>query len=112
MAQQPPPGRPLRLEIPANLAATYANAAMVTQTHSEFVLDFMQLLPNDPRARVLTRVVMTPANTRMLMDALATQIGRFEEAHGKIDLPAQAATLADQLFGPAKRDDEEGPDHG
>ncbi len=111
MAQQSP-RRGLKLEIPANLAATYANASMVTQTHSEFILDFLQVLPNDPRARALQRLILTPATAKLLLGALTTQIERFEEKHGEITLPPQPISLADHLFGQARPDDEEKPTDG
>lgn len=104
MTQQPPQNqRQLRLEIPANLSATYANAAIVSQTNSEIVLDFVQIMPNDPRARIQTRVVMTPANAKAFLKALETNLARYEEKYGEIPLPPQHPnTLADQLFGTIK----------
>lgn len=109
------PGQPLppgqfRLEIPNNLSAVYANAAMVSQTHSEIILDFIQVLPNDPRARVQTRMVMTPANAKLFMQALQTNLERFEAKHGPISLPPKPVTLADQLFGGVRPEDEGGAD--
>ncbi len=106
------PGQPgqFRLEIPNNLTAVYANAAMVSQTHSEIILDFIQVLPNDPRARVQTRMVMTPANAKLFMQALQTNLERFEAKHGAISLPPKPVTLADQLFGGVKPDDETSTD--
>lgn len=108
----PQPARQLRLEIPSNLNGTYANAVVVSQTHSEIVLDFIQVMPNDPRARVQTRVVLTPANAKLFLKALDTNLTRFEEKHGEIDLPPQPVSLADQLFGTIKPTDDEGPTHG
>lgn len=101
MSQQPP-NRQMRLEIPANLSATYANAAIVSQTTSEIVLDFLQVMPNDPRARVQTRVVMTPTNAKLFLKALETNLTRYEEKHGEIVVPPQPGSLADQLFGTIK----------
>lgn len=102
MSQQPPQ-RQLRLEIPANLNATYANATIVSQTSSEIVLDFVQIMPNDPRARIQQRVVMTPANAKAFLKALETNLARYEEKYGEIQLPPQqSGTLADQLFGTIK----------
>ncbi len=107
MSQPPkPPQRQLRLEIPANLNATYANAVIVSHTNSEIVLDFLQVMPNDPRARVQSRVVLTPANAKMFLKALETNLTRYEEKHGEIPLPPQAQSLADQLFGMIKPEDE------
>jgi hypothetical protein len=59
----------------------------------------MQILPNDPRARVQARVAMTPANAKMLLNALKERIGHFEQLHGEIKVPARPPSLADQLFG-------------
>lgn len=91
--------RKLRLELPNNLNATYANAVIVSQTHSEIVMDFIQTMPNDPRARIQSRVVMTPANAKLFLDALKTNLERYEQRHGEISLPPKPTSLADQLFG-------------
>jgi hypothetical protein len=107
MTQPQKPSRQLRLEIPATLNSTYANAVIISQTHSEIVFDFIQLLPNDPRARVQQRVVMTPANAKLFLKAFETNLERFEEKHGEIDLPPQPVSLADQLFGQIRPDDDD-----
>ena len=101
-----PANRPMRLEFPANLAAIYANAVIVSQTTSEIVLDFLQILPNDPRARVQSRIVMTPTNAKLFLKALETNLARFEEHYGEIIIPPQSGTLADQLFGTIKPEEE------
>jgi len=106
------PQRQLRLEIPATLNAIYANAAMISQTHSEIILDFIQVMPNDPRARVQTRLAMTPANAKLFLKALEENLSRFEEKHGEISLPPQPLSLADQLFGSMRPPDEEHPSNG
>jgi hypothetical protein len=101
MASSNPPNKDnrLRIEYPAALNAIYANAAIINSTQSEIVIDLMQILPNDPRARVQARVAMTPANAKMLLNALQERIGHFEQLHGEIRLPARPPSLADQLFG-------------
>src|SRR5664279_3770936 len=96
---QPTNNRQVRLEIPANLSAIYSNAVIVSQTTSEIVLDFLQMMPNDPRARVQTRVVMTPTNAKLFLKALENNLAHFEEKNGEISVPSQPGTLADQLFG-------------
>lgn len=112
MTQPPTPPRQLRLEIPANLNATYANAAIISQTHSEIIVDFIQVMPNDPRARVQTRIAMTPANAKLLLKALQENLSRFEEKHGEISLPPQPFSLAEQLFGGLKPSEEDDSDNG
>ncbi len=106
MSQQPANNRQVRLEIPANLSASYANAVIVSQTTSEIVLDFLQIMPNDPRARVQNRVVMTPTNAKLFLKALETNLARYEEKHGEIVVPPQPTSLADQLFGAIKPEGE------
>jgi len=71
MAEQPAPQpRRFNVEIPADLAATYANFAIITHSPWELFLDFAQILPNVPKARVRARIVLTPANAKMLLRAL------------------------------------------
>ena len=108
----PPPGsgqRQIQVEMPANLSAIYANAVIISQMHSEIVMDFVQVMPNDPRARVQSRIVMTPANAKMFLQALNTNLTRFESINGEIKLPTPGLSLADQLFGTIKSDDKDTP---
>ena len=103
------PNQPqIRLEIPANLNAIYSNAVIISQTTNEIVMDFLQIMPNDPRARVQTRVVMTPTNAKLFLQALQTNLARFEQNYGEIPVPQQPGnnTLADQLFGGVKPEGE------
>ena len=111
MVQQPPNKRQVRLEIPANLNANYANAVVISQTHSEIIFDFIQVMPNDPRARVQTRVAMTPANAKSMLNALKTNLERFEAKHGEISMPPKPESLADQLFGNVQNDDDSDDDN-
>ncbi len=103
---QPPPQRQLKVELPAGLSAVYSNAVMVSQTNTEIVLDFIQILPNDPRARVQSRVVMTPTSAKAFLNALRQNLERYEQKHGEIEVPAVPASLADQLFGSVKSEDD------
>lgn len=110
MQQQPPNKRQIRLEIPKDLSATYANAAIISQTHSEIVIDFTQIMPNDPRARIQARIVMTPANAKSFLHALQKNLQNFEAKHGEIELPPRPTSLADQLFKNVRLDDDDDSD--
>lgn len=99
--------RQLNLEIPADLPATYANFAIISHSPWEIFLDFAQILPNVPKARVRTRLVLTPANAKMLLRALQENIARYEQQHGEIVLPPRAPSLADQLFRTIRSDTDE-----
>lgn len=104
---QKPAARRLNLEIPASLAATYANFAIITHSPWEVFLDFAQILPNQPKARVQTRVVLTPTNAKMLLKALQDNLARYETQHGEIKLPPRALSLADQLFSTIRAGDDD-----
>lgn len=108
----PNANRQLRIEMPPNLNGVYANVVIVSHTTSEIVMDFTQVMPNDPRAKVLSRIVMTPTNAKLFLRALQTNLERYEEKNGEIQVPAQPGSLADQLFGGLKPADDEPPPTG
>jgi len=95
----PPPVGRVSLTVPANLEPAYSNFALITHSPSEFVLDFAQVMPQVPHARVVARVVTTPVHAKLLLRALAENVGRFEAQFGAI-APPETSTLADHLFRP------------
>jgi len=101
--EQPKTGGRMRVHLPSNLEPTYANFAMITNSRSEIVIDFAQIMPKVPRARVKNRVVMTAFNAKLLLRALCEHMKRFETQFGEIILP-EGTTLADQLFRPLPSD--------
>ena len=109
MPAKPSGKRQIRLELPKDASAIYANTAIITHTSSEVILDFIQVMPNDDRARVQKRIMMTPTHAKMLMAALRENIEKYEGKHGEIKTPTRQ-TLADQLFGSVKSEQEEGDD--
>ena len=118
MQQQPPPQsgkqgkRQIRLELPRNLDAKYSNAVIVSQTANEIIMDFTQIMPNDPRARVQSRIVMTPTHAKSFLNALQRNLEIYEGKHGEIKLPQRPPSLADQLFSNVndQEDDDEDED--
>lgn len=102
MTQTPPPGqRQLRLEVPPDLRAEYCNAVTVAQSAHDVTLDFVHILPSANSARVQARVVMLPAQAKVLMRMLEQNIAKYEERFGEIQVNV-TGTLADQLFGAVK----------
>ena len=74
MAQQQMP-RQIQIELPEEVAeGIYANFAVITHSPSEFVIDFARMVPGAPKAKVQTRVIMTPMNAKMLLKALEDNI--------------------------------------
>ena len=87
MADQKDQPRPnqLNIEISEEVAdGVYSNLAIITHSNSEFVLDFVRVMPGVPKAKVKSRVLLTPQHAKRLMRALADNIGKFEAVHGPI----------------------------
>lgn len=62
----------------------YSNLAIITHSNSEFVLDFVRVMPGVPKAKVRARVLLTPQHAKRLMRALTDNIQKFEAVHGNI----------------------------
>lgn len=86
MAEQPTP-RQLNVELPNDLTVIYANFAIISHSPHEVVVDFAQMLPGMPKAKVQARVLVTPANAKMLWQALGQNIAKYERRFGKIGAP-------------------------
>ncbi len=77
----------LNIELTEDVAeGVYANLAIITHSSSEFVLDFIRVMPGVPKARVKSRVVLTPEHAKRLLSALEDNIEKYEEAHGRIKI--------------------------
>lgn len=62
----------------------YSNLAIITHSQSEFVIDFIKMMPGVPKAKVKSRIVLTPQHAKRLVKALAENIATFEQMNGKI----------------------------
>jgi hypothetical protein len=83
--QQQTPEQQLNIELSEEMAdGQYANLAIITHSFAEFVMDFVNVMPNVPKAKVKSRVIMTPHHAKRLMRALVDNVKRFEAAHGVI----------------------------
>src|SRR5512145_1190503 len=101
MTTPPVPQKPTGtiLELPAGVEPQYVNLARIAHSPSDIVIDFAHLLPGEPRAKIRSRVVMTPLSAKLLLRALTENIARYEAAYGEINVPVNS-TLADNLFRP------------
>jgi hypothetical protein len=80
--QQPPQ---LNIEISEEVAeGQYANLAIITHSHAEFVIDFVNVMPGTPKSKVKSRIILTPQHAKRFMKALTENVQRFEAANGKI----------------------------
>ena len=75
---------------------TYVNLALVNHTETEFTIDMMYLQPQQPKARVQSRIISSPKHTKRLLKALEENIQRYEDRFGVIDL--SGPNPADQLL--------------
>ena len=76
----------MEIELPQEEASgTYSNLVMITHSPSEFILDFIAVMPGVPKAKVSKRMVLTPDHAKRLASALADNVKRYEEEHGPIN---------------------------
>lgn len=63
----------------------YSNLVMISHSPEEFILDFIRVMPGVPKARVKSRIIVTPQHAKRLLRALADNIDKYEAAHGEIE---------------------------
>ena len=68
---------------------TYSNLAIINHSVSEFIVDFIGLMPGAPKAKVKSRIILTPEHAKRFHKALGDNIQRFEQANGKISAQEQ-----------------------
>ena len=81
---------------PEMAEGTYANLAIIAHSNSEFVMDFVRMMPGQKNANVQSRVIMTPDNAKKLLFALQENIAKYEKQFGTIKLngtPAPGSTI-------------------
>ncbi len=75
----------INIELSEEVAeGVYANLAMIAHSNSEFVIDFIRLMPGVPKAKVKSRIVVTPEHAKRLLNALNDNIQKYEETFGEI----------------------------
>jgi hypothetical protein len=75
----------INIELDASVAeGTYSNLAIINHSVSEFVVDFVNIMPGIPKSKVKSRIILTPQHAKRLSKALHDNIKRFEQAHGEI----------------------------
>jgi hypothetical protein len=90
-SQKPPegakPGQPqIQIQIPPEVQnGAYANLTFVSHTETEFVFDFVYVLPHEPRGVVRSRVICSSKQAKRLLGALQDNVSRFEQRFGPID---------------------------
>lgn len=82
----------------ATAEGIYSNLAIINHSVSEFVVDFVTIMPGTPKARVKSRVILTPEHAKRFQKALAENIQRYENTHGEI--PSNEPPQIPLNFGP------------
>jgi hypothetical protein len=80
----------INIELTEEIAeGVYANLAIITHSSSEFVLDFIRVMPGVPKAKVKSRIVLTPEHAKRLLTALEDNLEKFESANGRIKIQSE-----------------------
>ncbi|MBC8343409.1 MAG: DUF3467 domain-containing protein [Bacteroidetes bacterium] len=85
MEENTPKQNQLNIELPEEIAeGLYSNLAIITHSNQEFVIDFIRIMPGIPKAKVKSRIVLSPQHAKRLLGALQENINKFESLHGPI----------------------------
>jgi hypothetical protein len=109
MSHPKPKPQPIAMEINKDVESIYANIARIAHSPADIVLEFAHLLPGSKKAKISSRVVMTPVSAKLLLKALNENLARYESSFGEIKMP-KSNTLADNLFRPFLSPDSDGKD--
>ena len=91
----------INIELTEELAGgIYSNLSVITHSHSEFIVDFIQMMPGVPKAKVKARIVLTPDNAKKLLQALADNVKKFEANNGPIKINGPQNPIPMNFGGP------------
>jgi len=81
----PGEGNQINIELSEKTAeGIYSNLVIITHSNSEFVLDFVRIMPGVPKAKVKSRLILTPEHAKRLLNALGDNINKYETQNGRI----------------------------
>ncbi|MDR1984716.1 MAG: DUF3467 domain-containing protein [Prevotellaceae bacterium] len=89
----------LNIELDEKVAqGTYSNLAVITHSSSEFILDFIRIMPGLPKAQVQSRIILTPEHAKRLLLALQDNIAKFESKNGQIKIDHNESPVIPMKF--------------
>ena len=101
MANQLEQPNQLNIEISEEISeGEYANLAIITHSHAEFVIDFVNVMPGTPKSKVKSRIILTPFHAKRFMKAMIENVKKFETANGTIQ-DMEQVELPFTFWGPA-----------
>jgi hypothetical protein len=75
----------LSIELSEEIAeGIYSNLAVITHSNAEFIIDFVKMMPGVPKAKVKSRIILTPQHAKRLLMALGENLAKYESIHGEI----------------------------
>ena len=90
----------INIELSEEVAeGTYSNLAMITHSNAEFIVDFINMMPGVPKAKVKSRIILTPQHAKRLLKAMQDNINKFEAINGPIKDPNPAEGMPPINFG-------------
>lgn len=95
----------LQMDLKPEIASgVYSNLALISHSHSDFIIDFARILPGMPKPEVASRIVMAPEHAKRLLGALNENIRRYEQEFGPIDMGQPQGPRPDTIapFGTGK----------
>ena len=82
-----PPELQLQIQLDDNVAnGQYANMALVNHAETEFTLDFIYVQPQQPRAKVLSRIITSPKHMKRLLLAMQDNLAKYEAKFGPVEV--------------------------
>lgn len=80
----------LNIELSEEVAeGIFSNLAIITHSNTEFVLDFIRMMPGVPKAKVKSRIILTPEHAKRFLHAIQDNIEKFEAVNGRIKTPEE-----------------------
>ena len=91
----------LNIELTEDIAeGVYSNLAIITHSNTEFVLDFIRVMPGIPKAKVKSRIVLTPEHAKRFLSALKDNVEKFEAVNGRIKINEEPPAFPMNFGGP------------
>ncbi len=103
-AENRPQAGQINIELSEEVAeGTYSNLAIINHSATEFVIDFVRVMPGLPKAKVKSRILLTASHAKRLLRALGENIGRYEAVHGEIQDGEGIAGIPMNFGGPTAK---------
>lgn len=95
MTEQQDINQQIDIEISEEVAdGIYSNFAIITHSNTEFILDFIRLMPGVPKGKVKSRIILAPQHAKRLLMALGENLAKYESHFGEIELDESTSNPA------------------